>query len=141
MRDGLKRRAEAPFMNPTEAEVNAPLLKKARPPSDSSHALLAPLLSCMPVHDKARIHAERLGVFRMRACVRVLRMPASWCGFGARAWCLCAGARSSLRRASHDDEHTRNLRQVIEGPPDLVAHMHPHAYETAVRMVKKHEHA
>ena len=44
MRDGLKRRAEAPFMNPTEAEVNAPLLKKARPPSDSSHALLAPPL-------------------------------------------------------------------------------------------------
>jgi hypothetical protein len=61
-------------MNPTEAEVNAPLLKKARPPSDSSHALLAPPLSCMPVHDKARIHAERLGVFRssagVRACTR-----------------------------------------------------------------------
>jgi hypothetical protein len=57
-------------MNPTEAEVNAPLLKKARPPSDSSHALLAPLLSCMPVHDKARIHAERLAYFACgRACV------------------------------------------------------------------------
>lgn len=141
MRDGLKRRAEAPFMNPTEAEVNAPLLKKARPPSDSSHALLAPLLSCMPVHDKARIHAERLAYFACgRACVYSACLQVG-CGFGARAWCLCAGARSSLRRASHDDEHTRNLRQVIEGPPDLVAHMHPHAYETAVRMVKKHEHA